>query len=125
MGKAMFTIVAAMAELERSVIRERVIAGMEYAREAQWCECWRSESNPATQRYLPRLQSQQQRSKISRRRFGAAVTDRIGDSSPRRGNLDQEPHPNRSHLPARDIRVNDSLFDFGLTCGYIESNRTF
>ena len=33
MGKAMFTIVAAMAELERSVIRERVIAGLEYARE--------------------------------------------------------------------------------------------
>ena len=33
MGKAMFTIVAAMAELERSVIRERVNAGLEYARE--------------------------------------------------------------------------------------------
>jgi len=33
MGKAMFTIIAAMAELERSVIRERVIAGLEYARE--------------------------------------------------------------------------------------------
>ena len=32
MGKAMFTIIAAMAELERSVIRERVIAGQEYAR---------------------------------------------------------------------------------------------
>jgi|SRR5579871_3737362 len=32
MGKAMFTIIGAMAELERSVIRERVIAGMEYAR---------------------------------------------------------------------------------------------
>lgn len=32
MGKAMFTIIAAMAELERSVIRERVIAGLEYAR---------------------------------------------------------------------------------------------
>lgn len=32
MGKAMFTIVAAMAELERSVIRERVVAGLEYAR---------------------------------------------------------------------------------------------
>ena len=32
MGKAMFTIIAAMAELERSVIRERVVAGMEYAR---------------------------------------------------------------------------------------------
>ena len=31
-GKAMFTIIAAMAELERSVIRERVMAGMEYAR---------------------------------------------------------------------------------------------
>lgn len=29
----MFTIIAAMAELERSVIRERVIAGLEYARE--------------------------------------------------------------------------------------------
>lgn len=32
MGKAMFTIIAAMAELERSVIRERVMAGLEYAR---------------------------------------------------------------------------------------------
>jgi DNA invertase Pin-like site-specific DNA recombinase len=31
MGKAMFTIIAAMAELERSVIRERVIAGLDYA----------------------------------------------------------------------------------------------
>jgi DNA invertase Pin-like site-specific DNA recombinase len=31
MGKAMFTIVAAMAELERSLIRERVIAGLNYA----------------------------------------------------------------------------------------------
>jgi len=28
----MFTIIAAMAELERSVIRERVAAGLEYAR---------------------------------------------------------------------------------------------
>lgn len=33
MGKAMFTIIAAMAELERNVIRERVIAGLDYARE--------------------------------------------------------------------------------------------
>jgi DNA invertase Pin-like site-specific DNA recombinase len=33
MGKAMFTIIAAMAELERSVIRERVMAGLEYARD--------------------------------------------------------------------------------------------
>src|SRR5216684_2589711 len=33
MGRAMFTIIAAMAELERSVIRERVIAGLDYARE--------------------------------------------------------------------------------------------
>jgi DNA invertase Pin-like site-specific DNA recombinase len=33
MGKAMFTIIAAMAELERSVIRDRVIAGLEYARQ--------------------------------------------------------------------------------------------
>jgi DNA invertase Pin-like site-specific DNA recombinase len=32
MGKAMFPIVGAMAELERSVIRERVLAGMEHAR---------------------------------------------------------------------------------------------
>ncbi len=32
MGKAMFTIIAAMAELERSVIRERVKAGVDYAR---------------------------------------------------------------------------------------------
>ena len=32
MGKAMFTIIAAMAELERSVIRERVLAGVEYAK---------------------------------------------------------------------------------------------
>jgi DNA invertase Pin-like site-specific DNA recombinase len=33
MGKAMFTIVAAMAELERSLIRERVIAGLNYAKD--------------------------------------------------------------------------------------------
>jgi DNA invertase Pin-like site-specific DNA recombinase len=33
MGKAMFTIIAAMAELERSVIRDRVAAGLEYARQ--------------------------------------------------------------------------------------------
>ena len=32
MGKAMFTVIAAIAELERSIIRERVIAGVEYAR---------------------------------------------------------------------------------------------
>src|SRR5262249_26718530 len=32
MGKAMFTIIAAMAQLERSIIRERVAAGMEHAR---------------------------------------------------------------------------------------------
>ena len=32
MGKAVFTIIAAMAELERSVIQERVAAGLEYAR---------------------------------------------------------------------------------------------
>jgi DNA invertase Pin-like site-specific DNA recombinase len=32
MGKAMFTIIAAMAELERNIIRERVSAGVEYAR---------------------------------------------------------------------------------------------
>jgi len=32
MGKAMFTIVAAMAELERSIIRERVVAGLAHAR---------------------------------------------------------------------------------------------
>jgi DNA invertase Pin-like site-specific DNA recombinase len=31
-GEAMFTIIAAMVELERSVIRERVVAGLEYAR---------------------------------------------------------------------------------------------
>jgi DNA invertase Pin-like site-specific DNA recombinase len=32
MGKAMFNIIATMAELEHSVIRERVTAGLEYAR---------------------------------------------------------------------------------------------
>jgi DNA invertase Pin-like site-specific DNA recombinase len=32
MGKTVFTITAAMAELERSIIRERVAAGVEYAR---------------------------------------------------------------------------------------------
>lgn len=31
MGKAMFTIIAAMAELERAIIRERVMAGLEHA----------------------------------------------------------------------------------------------
>jgi DNA invertase Pin-like site-specific DNA recombinase len=33
MGKAMFTIIGAMSELERNVIRERVVAGIEYARQ--------------------------------------------------------------------------------------------
>jgi DNA invertase Pin-like site-specific DNA recombinase len=32
LGKAMFTIIAAMAELERSIIKERVAAGLEHAR---------------------------------------------------------------------------------------------
>ena len=32
MGRAVFTIIAAMAELERSVIRDRVIAGLQHAR---------------------------------------------------------------------------------------------
>ena len=32
MGKAMFTIIGAMAELERNVIRERVVAGLDHAR---------------------------------------------------------------------------------------------
>jgi DNA invertase Pin-like site-specific DNA recombinase len=32
-GKAMFTITAAMAELERSLIRERVVAGLKYAQD--------------------------------------------------------------------------------------------
>ena len=33
MGRAMFTIIGAMAELERDVIRERNAAGLEYARQ--------------------------------------------------------------------------------------------
>jgi DNA invertase Pin-like site-specific DNA recombinase len=33
MGKAMFTIIAAMAELERGVTRERVVAGLRYAQQ--------------------------------------------------------------------------------------------
>jgi DNA invertase Pin-like site-specific DNA recombinase len=32
MGKAMFTIIGAMAELERNVIRERIVAGLERAK---------------------------------------------------------------------------------------------
>jgi DNA invertase Pin-like site-specific DNA recombinase len=32
MGKAMFTVIAAMAELERDVIRERVVVGLHHAR---------------------------------------------------------------------------------------------
>lgn len=32
-GKAMFTVIGAMAELERNIIRERVMAGLEYARQ--------------------------------------------------------------------------------------------
>ncbi|MBZ5634583.1 MAG: recombinase family protein [Acidobacteriia bacterium] len=31
MGKAMFTVIAAMAELERSIIQERVISGLDHA----------------------------------------------------------------------------------------------
>jgi DNA invertase Pin-like site-specific DNA recombinase len=31
MGRAMFTVIAAMAELEHSIIRERVIAGLDHA----------------------------------------------------------------------------------------------
>lgn len=37
MGKTMFTIIAAMAELERNIIRERVIAGLEYAKSNGAC----------------------------------------------------------------------------------------
>jgi DNA invertase Pin-like site-specific DNA recombinase len=33
MGKAMFTIIGAMAELERNVIRERIVAGLEHAKQ--------------------------------------------------------------------------------------------
>lgn len=33
MGRAMFTIIAAIAELERDLIRERVIAGLNYAKD--------------------------------------------------------------------------------------------
>src|SRR5215831_15506921 len=32
MGKAVFTIIAAIAELERGIIRDRVVAGLEYAK---------------------------------------------------------------------------------------------
>jgi DNA invertase Pin-like site-specific DNA recombinase len=32
MGKAMFTIIGAMSELERNVIRERIVAGLEHAK---------------------------------------------------------------------------------------------
>jgi DNA invertase Pin-like site-specific DNA recombinase len=32
MGKAIFTVIGAMAELERNVIRERVVSGLDYAR---------------------------------------------------------------------------------------------
>ena len=32
MGKAMFTIIGAMAELEHNVIRERIVAGLEHAK---------------------------------------------------------------------------------------------
>jgi len=32
MGKAMFAVIGAMAELERDVIRERVVAGLDHAR---------------------------------------------------------------------------------------------
>ncbi len=32
-GKAMFTIIGAMAKFERNVIRERVVAGLDYARQ--------------------------------------------------------------------------------------------
>jgi DNA invertase Pin-like site-specific DNA recombinase len=32
MGKAMFTIIGAMAELERNAIRERIVAGLEHAK---------------------------------------------------------------------------------------------
>jgi DNA invertase Pin-like site-specific DNA recombinase len=31
MGRAMFTIIAAIAELERNIIKERVVAGLNYA----------------------------------------------------------------------------------------------
>ena len=34
MGNAMSTIIAAMAELERSIIRERVMAGLEHAKKS-------------------------------------------------------------------------------------------
>ena len=39
MGKAMFTIIAAIAELERSIIRERVMAGLEHAKKSGTKSC--------------------------------------------------------------------------------------
>jgi hypothetical protein len=62
MGKAMFTIIAAMAELERSVIRERVMAGLEYARimaavaEFEW-EVVRERVASGLQRYRQDLEA--------------------------------------------------------------------
>jgi DNA invertase Pin-like site-specific DNA recombinase len=47
MGKAMFTIVGAMAELERNVIRKRIVAGLEHAR-------WPVEPKAARQLANPR-----------------------------------------------------------------------
>jgi hypothetical protein len=38
MGKAMFTVIAAMAELERSIIRERVVASLEHAQRSHQLE---------------------------------------------------------------------------------------
>jgi DNA invertase Pin-like site-specific DNA recombinase len=45
MGRAMFTTIAAMAEIERSVIWERVISGLDYAR-VQWHEAGRPVGRP-------------------------------------------------------------------------------
>jgi hypothetical protein len=53
MGKAMFTIIAAMAELERSVICERVTAGLN-----PWHQEWQACRTPVGhQNFAPRIKS--------------------------------------------------------------------
>jgi DNA invertase Pin-like site-specific DNA recombinase len=67
MGKAMFTIIGAMAELERSVIRERVQAGLDYARK----------NGTKTGRAIGRPRRIFDRSKVTRLRQGGLSIPKI------------------------------------------------
>ena len=69
MGKAMYTIISAMAEFERSLIGERVRAGMERAR-AEGKSIGRARIDGDTQRLIKELRQEE---KLSIRQIAQRV----------------------------------------------------